>query len=385
MNSAQSSIQIALVGDLILDDNDPGRLFDRSRSALQRANLVIGQVEVPHTLRGMESHFDIPAPFSDPARLQAMGGAGFHIATLAGNHIYDLGKEGIDDTLNALHALNIHTTGAGNNLEEACRPAIAERNGIRVGVLSYNCVGPRESKASANKPGAAFVDVITHYENQQASPGGPPSQIYSFPVPDSLEKMQRDIAALRASVDFVIVALHKGIGHLPVVLAMYERIVSKAAVEAGAQLVVGHHAHICRGIEMISDCPVFHGLGNFVSVTDALAVDQSNPERKAWARKRKEMFRFEPDPKYPKYPFHPESRNTLIAVCDVDHEGLLRAGFLPCWINEESQPQVHGRDEVGERVTEYLNFITREAGLNADFEWDGDQVTFWRAHRQTPS
>ncbi len=61
MNSAQSSIQIALVGDLILDDNDPGRLFDRSRSALQRANLVIGQVEVPHTLRGMESHFDIPA------------------------------------------------------------------------------------------------------------------------------------------------------------------------------------------------------------------------------------------------------------------------------------------------------------------------------------
>jgi poly-gamma-glutamate capsule biosynthesis protein CapA/YwtB (metallophosphatase superfamily) len=378
MNSAQSSIQIALVGDMILDDDEPGRLFDLSRVALQRADLLVGQVEVPHSLRGKESHFDVPAPFSDPVRLRALGGAGFHIATLAGNHIYDLGWEGIEDTLNALHAQDIQTTGAGSNLADARRAAILKCDGIRVGVLSYNCVGPRESKASANKPGAAFVDVITHYESQSANPGGPPGKIYSFPDPDSLEQMEKDIAALRPSVDFVIVALHKGIVHLPAVLAMYERIVSKAAVEAGAQLVVGHHAHICRGVETINGCPVFHGLGNFVTVTDALSVDQANPERRAWAKKRKEMFGFEPDPEYPKYPFHPQSRNTLIAVCDVDKAGLVRAGFLPCWINGKSQPEVHGRDEVGERVTEYIRHITREAGLDASFEWDGGQVTFWR-------
>jgi poly-gamma-glutamate synthesis protein (capsule biosynthesis protein) len=149
-------------------------------------------------------------------------------------------------------------------------------------------------------------------------------------------------------------------------------------VEAGAQLVVGHHAHICRGIETINGSPVFHGLGNFVTVTDALAVDQSNPERKAWAKKRKEMFNFEPDPAHPKYPFHPQSRNTLIAVCDVDQQGLVRAGFLPCWINGDSQPEVHGRDKIGEQVTDYMRHITSEAGLNASFEWDGNQVTIWR-------
>ena len=90
------------------------------------------------------------------------------------------------------------------------------------------------------------------------------------------------------------------------------------------------------------------------------------------------MFGFAPDPRFPLYPFHPESRNTLIAVCDIDKQGIVRAGFLPCWINEDSQPEVHGHDEVGERVVAYMRHITQEAGLTANLEWDGDQITFIR-------
>ena len=63
------------------------------------------------------------------------------------------------------------------------------------------------------------------------------------------------------------------------------------------------HAHICRGVEVIHGCPVYHGLGNFVTVTGALLTDQSHPERKAWAKKRKQMFGFAPDPRFPFYPF----------------------------------------------------------------------------------
>ena len=73
MKSKDSTIQIALVGDIILDDDDPSRYFDLSRAALRRADVVVGQVEVPHSLRGQESSFDIPAPPCDPCSASGFG------------------------------------------------------------------------------------------------------------------------------------------------------------------------------------------------------------------------------------------------------------------------------------------------------------------------
>ena len=96
--------------------------------------------------------------------------------------------------------------------------------------------------------------------------------------------MQADIEALRAQVDVLTVAFHKGVAHTPALLAMYERKVAKAAIEAGADIIVGHHAHILRGIEIYKGKPIFHGLGNFVTVTRALNVkNNASPARLAWA------------------------------------------------------------------------------------------------------
>ena len=117
-----NSIQIALVGDIILDTDEPSRLFDASRAALKRANVVVGQVEVPHSRRGVQRHFDIPAPPSDPARLRALADTNMTVATLVGNHIFDQGRVGIENTLEVLQAQQILTTGAGLNRAEAKRP-----------------------------------------------------------------------------------------------------------------------------------------------------------------------------------------------------------------------------------------------------------------------
>src|SRR5690606_6845723 len=110
-----------------------------------------------------------------------------------------------------------------------------------------------------------------------------------------------DVADAREGADLVIVALHKGIVHTPAVLAPYERPLADAAVAAGADIVVGHHAHLLRGIELSADatfahdaraptrtrsgpesyrrnrCPVFHGLGNACVVTHALSPGQDHP------------------------------------------------------------------------------------------------------------
>lgn len=373
------NLTLLLVGDLILDEPAPDRLFDRARATLERADVLAGHVEVPHTARGRESSLDVPAPPSDPANLHALRRAGFHVATLAGNHIADAGPEGIEDTVAELRTLGIQTTGAGAHLADAHGPAIVERDGVRFGFLSYNCVGPRESWATSAKPGCAFVKVLTHYELDYATPGGPPT-IYTFADPVTQERMAHDIATLRTQVDVVTVALHKGLGHTPATLAMYERPLSKAAIDAGADVVVGHHAHILQGIEVYRGKPIFHGLGNFVTVTRALSVDaNASPERLAWAKKRRKLFGFEPDPAYPTYPFHPEAKNAMIGWCEVGPSGVIRAGFHPCWIHPDGDPEVLGASGRGPEVAAYIESISRASGLQLTCRWDGDRVVFLEA------
>ncbi len=374
--SDAASLKLMLVGDLILDEPDPDSFFEPARSTLQEADVLAGHVEVPHTRRGRENTSDVPAPPSNPDNLAALKRAGFHIATLAGNHIFDAGPAGVEDTLAALKQLGIVTTGAGMHLSDARESAIVTCRGLRVGTLSYNCVGPKDSWANEKKAGCAYVQVITHYELDHATPGGPP-RIYTFAEPESTDAMLSDIEKLRRDVDVLIVALHKGIGHMPAVLAMYERPLARAAIDAGADIVVGHHAHILRGIEVYKGRPIYHGLGNFVTVTRALNIEANpSPKRLEWARRRRELFGFDPDPGYPTYPFHPEARNAMIAVCEIDGKGVRKAGFIPCWVNPKGQPEICGDDTRGRAVASYVEQITGKASLETGFEWDGSWVRF---------
>lgn len=369
------SARILIVGDLILDEPEPDSFFAPSRAVLNEGDIVIGQVEVPHSARkGVVLSTDVPAPPARPEHLEALPRAGFNVATLAGNHIADLGPDPIQDTLDKLHELGIATTGAGMNLQQARRPALLEANGVSVAVFSYNCVGPRDGWARASKAGCAYVNVLTHYELDHASPGGPPT-IYTFAAPESVDLLRADLAAVRDSVDIVVVALHKGVGHVRSQIAMYERDLSRAVIDAGADIVVGHHAHIMRGIEVYKGRPIYHGLGNFVSVTRALSPTESGtPEARAWALRREQLYGFKPDPTMPTYPFNPESRNTIIVDCEVEADGTVTAGLIPCWIDDAARPVPLGPGD-GDAVVDYVRTIGAEAGLTSSLEWNGGRVT----------
>jgi hypothetical protein len=158
-------------------------------------------------------------------------------------------------------------------------------------------------------------------------------------------------------------------------VAGYELTLSRIAIDAGADLVVGHHAHILRGVEVYRGRPIFHGLGNFVTVTRALDLDNAHPQRREWARKRRELFGFTPDPGYPNYPFHPEAKNAIIAAYRIAPDGRRSFGFLPCWILPSGQPElVHQQDDRGAAVAQYVANISRDAGFETEFAWDGDWV-----------
>lgn len=363
------ALKLLLVGDLILDEPEPDRFFDKVRGVLRAADLVVGHVEVPHTLRGEELDFDVPAPASHPDHLAALGRAGFHAATLAGNHVFDRGAEGIEDTIAALAAAGVQSCGAGRDLAVASQPARLERGGRRIGLLSYNCVGPAAAWAGHDKPGCAYVRLL-------GADKGVTLDRHAVADPSSIVAMQRQIERLRGEVELVLVALHKGVVHTPALLADYERPVACAAIDAGADIVVSHHAHILRGVEVYRGRPIFHGLGNFVTVTRALDPNGAHPRRAAWARQRFERFGFSPDPAYPTYPFHPEARHAMIAACLVKPDGRISPGFLPCRILESGQPEILGRDSRGQAVLDYVRAISARAGLSTEFDWDAERIVF---------
>jgi poly-gamma-glutamate synthesis protein (capsule biosynthesis protein) len=365
------AVTLLATGDLILDEPDPDAFFAPTRDQLCAADLVVGHVEVPFSTRVRHAPL-VPPEARDPSKLSALKHANVVAASLAANHVFDAGAGGIQDTLDGLRAQDIQAFGAGMDLAEARQPAIVTRGGIRFGLLSYNCVGPRESWAGPNKAGGAYVRILTHYELDHAEPGGRPST-YVGAEAESLLAMLDDITRLRGRCDVLGVSFHKGTVHTPVTVQAYEKQVARAAIDAGADLIISHHAHILRGIEIYKGKPIYHGLGNFVTVTQALSTrGVSDPN--AWALRRRQLFGFEPDPDTPEYPFHPESRMTMLARLRVLDDGTMEAGFVPCLINRRSQPEIVGQDARGAEVLEYVARITREANLNAAFEWDGDGV-----------
>jgi hypothetical protein len=361
------TLSMLAVGDIILGaDAEP--YFASVAPELKTADVVLGQLEVPYTTRDQHA----VELGRIPSNLAPLISFGFDVVTLAGNHISDAGVPGIEDTTAWLREHQLPFTGAGMDISEARRPVIIEREGTRFGFLSYNCVGPKETWATSEKPGCAYVHVITHYELDHATPGGPPD-IYTWAESKTLGAMVDDVRKLRPLCDVLVVSFHKGLGHTPVKLAEYEHQVSYAAIDAGADLITGHHAHILKGVEVYKGKAIYHGLCNFVTFLPSVAFKTGlNPQ--AWARRRRELFGFEPDPEYPTYPFHPEAIYTIIAKCTIEDERVCQTSYIPCVVNKQGHPEIVGHDDRGQEVFDYMEKITRGAGLDTKYEWKGDEV-----------
>lgn len=346
-----------LAGDLVLDEPDAPYWLAGIAPALQQADLAVGHLEVPHTARGQELQGDVPAPGAPPENVAAIAAAGFDMLSLAGNHITDCGAEGIADTLALMAKAGLVGTGAGLSLAEARKPAMIERSGMRIALLSYNCVGPEMSWASEDKAGCAYLRI----ETADGAPIAPAADLVRV-TDQALEVLREDIAAVRDSADMVLVALHKGVVHTPARLAPYERAISHAAIKAGADVVIGHHAHIVRGIEFHQGKPIFHGLGNGCVVTSALSPAQDHPARREWAQRRKAMFGFEPDPAYTLAPFHPEAVNAMLGRLTVHEDGRIEVGITPVDVLAPGRPLLAEGERKAE-IARYIEAITVKAGL----------------------
>jgi poly-gamma-glutamate synthesis protein (capsule biosynthesis protein) len=120
---------------------------------------------------------------------------------------------------------------------------------------------------------------------------------------------------------------------------------------------------------------VFHGLGNGCVVTHALSPAQDHPERAAWARRRRELFGFEPDPRYVLAPFHPEAVHALLGIVRWHGDGTLSTGIMPVHVEPPGRP-VCVTDARADAVIAYLETIGAAAGLPPR-RWQRESTGIW--------
>lgn len=212
-----------------------------------------------------------------PIMGKMLASGGLDVVSLANNHVLDYGDEGLDETLSTLETLALPAVGAGASRDEAHRPTIQTVNGVCVAILGY---------AAARWDG---------------SPDVPATDRLAWAV---AADVQADVRAVRGEADLVVVLLHAGTEYASEPSAD-QVAVARAAIDAGADLVVGHHPHVTQTVERYGDGLIVYSLGNAI-------FDIPRPAA---------------------------MRGDLLRV-HAGSEGLSRAELWPFWIADAIRPQL---------------------------------------------
>jgi poly-gamma-glutamate synthesis protein (capsule biosynthesis protein) len=349
-------------------------VFKKVSSTLNGADIVFGQLEIPLTDRSPS--FSLPqARRADYARTETayeLKRAGFNVISFASNHCMDWGVEVFFDTIRALEEAGLKVVGVGENLEEARKPVFIEAKGNRVAFLSYNSILPMGYWATENRPGCAPLRVFTFYEQIEHDQPGTPCRIHTFPYREDLQAMIDCIKSAKSRADVVILSLHWGIHFVPAVIADYQREVARIAVDSGADLIVGHHSHILKPIEVYKGKVIFYSLGNFA--TDLPFTRQMLQER-GFEEIRQLNPEWLPDPEH-LYNFPPNAEKSIIAKCEISNGTITKVSFLPVYINRRTAvPEIlKMEDERFNEVVKYMEEITQSQGLDTKFEVAEEEV-----------
>lgn len=233
-------LRISALGDISFvgskNPNSGDKIFNGISPYIKKSDLVIGNLEGPLTVEGTP----VPGKCTlkgNPDWAGIMKESGINMVTLANNHIMDYGIEGLTETIGNLRTAGIKYIGAGKDIIEACKPGFIELNGHRIGILGRTSViVSSPSYAGKNQPGVAFFD------------------------PD---ETIGTIKNCKKRCDIVIVLMHWGIEHYKYP-APHQRRLAEKLIEAGTDLIIGHHPHVLQGIERIGQGLVAYSLGNFV-------------------------------------------------------------------------------------------------------------------------
>ena len=200
-------------------------------------DLRIGNFESPVWGTGGVNTLKNPRLCTTRQAAELLGPLELDVALLATNHIYDCREEGFENTISFLRDKGILWLGAGRTREEAAEPLIVTRKGMKTGLLNY-CGDETEPSI----PQDAGI-VVNRLEE---------------------ERVLEDVKQLSSQVDVVIVLFHWGEIERVRYPSVWQRKLARRTIEAGANLVVGGHAHALQGDEQWAGGHIFYSMGNFL-------------------------------------------------------------------------------------------------------------------------
>ncbi|MDD5710825.1 MAG: CapA family protein [Candidatus Colwellbacteria bacterium] len=237
-------VSILFVGDIMLSRNVGRKMeelgdyrypFLESADILREADLTLGNLEGPISARGVDqgSQYSFRA---DPKVIKGLIFAGFDALVIANNHIWDWGGDALSDTVTLLQEDGIEPMGAGRNYEEANKPVIEKIGTSSVAILAYTDLYPNSLKATEQTPGISDFNV---------------------------EGVQGLISELKDEVDIIVINLHWGEEYADGPSSA-QRVIARSFIDAGADLIIGHHPHVVQETEAYKNGWIAYSLGNFV-------------------------------------------------------------------------------------------------------------------------
>lgn len=288
------SVTFAAVGDIMLSravgrklrlKHDVNYPYEETRDLLSSRDVVFGNLESPIT-GGRDIADDELLFRSDPGVELGLRDAGFTILSLANNHMMNFGERGLRDTIASLDAAGIAHVGAGMTESEAYAPANVAVRGTRIAFLAYaeKDFIPASLRATATHSGVAIADVA---------------------------KMQAGVAEASTGAEVIVVSMHAGVEYAQGP-SRAQKEFARAAIDAGADLVIGHHPHVVQPMETYKGNTIVYSLGNFV-------FDQM------WSR---------------------ETREGVIMEASFTNGSVGAPTFTPILIEDYSQPRVLDGEEA---------------------------------------
>lgn len=273
-------VSLVAVGDLLFSRGVAAAMqrlgmeypLTATRDILRSGDLTVANLETPIIAGAPVADFSVTFR-SDPGVENSIADAGINLVSLANNHTMNMGDEGLEKTIELLNEAGVAFVGAGMDATAARKPVIVERGGMRFAWLGYvdSAFTPAIYEATDTRAGVAFMNT---------------------------DALREDMEHVRetADADVVIVTLHAGTEytHSPNT-AQVE--FAHAAIDAGADLVIGHHPHVLQTVEEYHGKWIFYSLGNFVFDRQAASgTDESVITRLFWtsgAESRAPMRRIE--------------------------------------------------------------------------------------------
>lgn len=277
---AERVFHLVACGDILLSRTPARRardygfryLFEGVKELVGGSDLSFANLESPMSYRGQ------PWPGKpenvtfrgDPAYLMGILWSGIDIVSLANNHMNDYGPRALTDTMDYLDLLGVRHVGAGRDYLEAHEPAILYRDGKSFAFLAYADPIWSTWGAGLDPAGHVFtrVEARTHgmpaWKQYDARSDSSRDALAGV-AHTGIHNMRCDIASLKKkhNPDYIFVSVHWGEEHYHYPVES-QKVFGRAAIDAGAAAVLGHHPHVLQGVEAYKDGLIIYSMGNFI-------------------------------------------------------------------------------------------------------------------------